>query len=136
MPAPNPFAKYQDVNLSTVNQGKLLLKVYDAAISFVREAKSRMETKDYSGRGLYIDRAFGAINELRITLNFEHNPKLADSLNQLYFFMTRQLSQASLKNDAKLLDDVIVLLSQLRNVWDEAVKKENGKPRQPANMTA
>lgn len=133
MPAENPYSKYQDVSLSTVHRGKLLLMVYDGAINFLREAKKRMEAKDFSGKGLFIDRAFGAINELRTTLNFESNHKLADSLNQLYSFMTRQLSQATLKNDTKSIDTVITLLSQLRETWVEAVKEDSGKAK-PANM--
>jgi len=98
--------------------------LYDAAIRFLEEAKKKMSAKDFSGRGLYLDRAFSAINELRTSLNFEHNRHLADSLNQLYFFMTKQLSNATLKNDIKSIDVVIGLLRGLRLAWEEALKKE------------
>jgi len=124
MPQPNPYSKYQDVRLSTTHKGNLILMMYDGAIRFLEEAKKKMAARDFSGRGLYIDRAFSAINELRTSLNFEHNKQLADSLNQLYFFMTKQLSNATLKNDIKSIDVVIELLRGLRLAWEEALKKE------------
>ena len=125
MAIPNPYVKYQNIRYSTVSRGNLLLMVYDGAIIFLEEAKNRMITKDFSGRGLYIDRAFGAINEMRNSLNFQVDNKLADSLNQLYFFMTKQLSRASLENDVKAVEIVIGLLKGLREVWKEAVKKDS-----------
>ena len=126
MPQPNPYSKYQDVRFSTTNKGSLILMMYDGAIRFLEEAKKKMAIKDFSGRGLNIDRAFSALNELRTSLQFEHDAKLADGLNQLYFFMTRQLSHASLKNDIKSVDLIIDLLKGLREAWKEAAVIEYG----------
>ena len=125
MAMPNPYAKYLNIRYSTVNRGCLLLMVYDGAINYLEEAKNRMMSGDFSGRGLYIDRAFGAINELRTCLNFQVDNKLADSLNQLYFFMTKQLSKASLENDVDAVEIVVGLLKGLREVWKEAVKDDS-----------
>lgn len=129
MPAPNPYSKYQNIRVSTVSRGELLVMVYDAAIRYLEEAKNKMIERDFSGKGLYIDRAFSALNELRKSLNFEVDKKLADSLNQLYFFMSKQISKASLDNDTHYIDNVIGLLSGLRNTWKQAAEKEkNAKP--------
>jgi len=137
MPRSNPYAKYEDVKFSTSNKGNLILLLYDGTIRFLEEAKKRMEVNDYSGKGLYLDRAFSAINELRTSLNFEADQKLADSLNQLYFFMTKQLSKATIDNDTKALDLVIELLRGLRVAWAVAVKKESANPSiKPANVSA
>jgi flagellar protein FliS len=125
MPTPNPYSKYPDVRFSTINKGNLVVMLYEGAIRFLEEAKNRMRVRDFAGKGMYIDRAFGAINELRGSLNFEAHEKLADSLNQLYFFMTKQISKASLSNDSKHLEIVIELLKGLKEAWEQAVKKEN-----------
>lgn len=137
MPRSNPYAKYEDVKFSTSHKGTLVLLLYDGTIRFLEEAKKRMEIRDYSGKGLYLDRAFSTINELRTSLNFEADQKLADSLNQLYFFMTKQLSKATLDNNTKSLEVVIELLRGLRGAWGEAVKKESANPSvKPANVSA
>jgi flagellar secretion chaperone FliS len=125
MTAPNPYARYQDTKFSTTNKGALIVMLYDGAIRFLEEAKNRMKVKDFGGKGYYIDKAYGAINELRASLNFNADKKLADSLNQLYFFMTKQLSKATLDNDTKAVDIVIDLLKGLKEAWEQAVKKEN-----------
>jgi flagellar protein FliS len=123
----NPYAKYQNIKVSTVNRGPLLLMVYDAAIRYLDEARSCMSKQDFSGKGIYLDRAFAAINELRVSLNYDHDPKLASALNQLYFFMTKQLSKATLKNDQKSVQVVIDLLKGLRLAWEQAVNEEKPK---------
>jgi flagellar protein FliS len=134
MPAPNPYAKYQDIRLSTVNKGNLVLVLYDGAIKFLEEAKSRMQTKDFAGKGLYLDRAFGAINELRSSLRYDYDKKLAESLNQLYYFMTKQLSLASIKNDVHCIETVIRLLKGLKEAWEEATRKENSNKTIDASL--
>jgi len=125
MTAPNPYAKYQDTRFSTTNKGALILLMYDGTIRFLEEAKKRMKAKDYAGKGLYIDRAYSAIIELRSSLKFDADKKLSDSLNQLYFFMSKQLSKASLDNDVKSVEVVIDLLKGLREAWEQAIKKES-----------
>ena len=137
MPKSNPYAKYEGVKFSTSNKGNLVLMLYDGSIRFLEEAQKRMISKDFSGKGLYLDRAFSAINELRVSLNFEADPKLADALNQLYFFMTKQLSKATIENDVEAVDAVIYLLQGLRETWGEVVKKESANPAiRPANVSA
>ena len=131
MPSPNPYSKYLNVRFSTVTKGNLVLLMYDGAINFLEEAKSRMIERDYSGKGIYLDRAFGVINELRTSLNFEVSQKLADSLNQLYFYMTKLLSKATLDNDVKAVETVLELLKGLRESWQQAAKETST----PTNKT-
>ena len=121
----NPYSRYQNVKVSTVNRGTLLVMVYDAAIRYLEEAKVKMIERDFSSKGLYIDRAFEALNELRKSLNFEASMELASSLNQLYFFMNKRLSHATLTNDTTAIDDILRLLRGLREAWKEAADKEN-----------
>ena len=136
MPSPNPYARYQNARVSTVNRGELLLMVYDACIRCLKEAKNKMIERDFSGKGLYIDRAYSALNELRKSLNFDADPKLADSLNQLYFFMSKQITKSSLENDPHPLDEVVKLLQGLREAWAEAAKAEsNTAPSAGANLS-
>lgn len=136
MPAPNPYARYQDTRFATTNKGTLIILLYDGTINFLVEAKKRMKNKDFAGKGVYIDRAYSAINELRSSLNFNADQKLSDSLNQLYFFMTKQLSKATLDNDTQAVDIVIDLLKGLRDAWEQAARKENSSVVQKLNSSA
>lgn len=121
----NPYAKLKNARVAGVNRGKMIVLVYDAAIQYIEEVKSCISKKDFSGKGIYLDKAFSAINELRVSLSYEHDEKLAGSLNQLYFYMTKQLSKATLENDSAPLNIVVELLRGLKESWQQAASDDS-----------
>lgn len=124
MPSPtNPYAKYKAVQFDTASQPQLILMTYDGAIRFAKEAKKRILAKDVSGKGLCIDRAFAAVAELRNSLNLGEGRDVAQSLNNLYYYLTKQLSKANLENATEPLDVVIEILTGLRDAWKELFEK-------------
>jgi flagellar protein FliS len=124
VPAPkNPYTEYEAVQFNTASQPQLILMTYDGAIRFTKEAKKRIMAKDISGKGLCIDRAFAAIAELRNSLNLGEGRDVAQSLNNLYYYLTKQLSRANLDNDIEPLDVVIEILTGLRDAWNELFER-------------
>ena len=124
MPAPkNPYTEYEAVQFNTAGQPQLILMTYDGAIRFTKEAKKRILAKDISGKGLCIDRAFAAIAELRNSLNLGEGRDVAQSLNNLYYYLTKQLSRANLDNATEPLDVVIEILTGLREAWNELFER-------------
>lgn len=124
MSAPsNPYAEYEAVQFNTATQPQLILMTYDGAIRFTKEARKRILSKDIPGKGLCIDRAFAAIAELRNSLNLGEGRDVAQSLNNLYFYLTKQLSKANLENSIEPLDLVIEILEGLREAWNELFKR-------------
>jgi flagellar protein FliS len=119
----NPYAEYKAVQFNTAGQPQLVLMTYDGAIRFAKEAKKRILAKDIPGKGLCIDRAFAAIAELRNSLNLGEGQDVAQSLNNLYFYLTKQLTKANLENDTEPLDVVIEILTGLRQAWEEMFNK-------------
>ena len=124
MVAPNnPYTEYEAVQFNTASQPQLILMTYDGAIRFAKEAKKRIMAKDISGKGLCIDRAFAAIAELRNSLNLGEGRDVAQSLNNLYYYLTKQLSRANLDNDIEPLNVVIEILTGLRDAWNELFER-------------
>ena len=119
----NPYAEYEAVQFNTATQPQLILMTYDGAIRFTKEAKKRILVKDIPGKGLCIDRAFAAVAELRNSLNLGEGRDVAQSLNNLYFYLTKQLSKANLENSTEPLDVVIEILESLREAWNEMFKR-------------
>lgn len=122
----NPFAQYRQVQVGTANQGNLILLVYEGAIRFSQQAKEKMKAEDIEGKGFYINKAYSAISELRKSLDFDTGEEIAASLEKLYLFMGRQLIQANIKNDPRLIESVISLLAQLRDAWKQIIRSPNG----------
>ncbi len=120
----NPYQTYNQVQVETSDQKKLILMVYDAAARFCKEARTAMTRGDVHNKSHSIQRAYDAIAELRKSLNMEKGGEVAEGLNKLYAFLGHQLTIANLNNDTEVMDSVITVLTDLRGTWAEAFEKE------------
>lgn len=115
------FSNYKKTSVTSASREKLLLMMYEAAIKFTKKAIIACETKDIAERGLNIGKAYDIVMELNNTLNFEVGGELARNLEQLYMFMTEQLTKANVSGDAASLHVVLKLLTTLNDGWVKAV---------------
>ncbi len=112
---------YFQTNVSTTDQGQLLILLYDGALKFLQLAREKMLEKDYAAKGIYISKVIDIINELANTLNLEKGGSLAENLNNLYFLCTTRLLQANLKMNVEQLDTVVHILSGLRSAYAQII---------------
>lgn len=128
----NAYQKYKDTSIQSASREKLLLMLYEGAIRFVKRAAQACDEKDIAERGHNIGKAFDIIMELSNTLNHDVGGDISKNLEQLYMFITDQLTKANVTGDRKYLDTSLKLLETLYSGWVEAVEKlkreENGKP--------
>lgn len=117
------YQKYKTTSVQSASKEKLLLMLYEGAIRFIKQAILAVEKKDIAGRGLNIGRAYDIVVELSNTLNFEAGGDLAKNLEQLYMFVTEQLTKANVKNDKKPLEDALKIMETLYTGWVGAVEK-------------
>ena len=113
----NGVSAYQEASITTESKGRLIVMLYEGAIKFLKLAISELEAKNYEAKGLYINRAQDIINELNTVLDMEAGGEIAVNLRQLYLFMNRHLSQASIKCDPQMIREVIALLEELNKGW-------------------
>jgi flagellar protein FliS len=114
---------YFQTQVSTTTQGDLLIMLFDAALKFLGQAKEKMAEKNYAQKGILISKALDILTELQGTLNSSKGGELADRLQKLYFFCSSRLLTANLKMDATKIDEVVHILTGLRDAFNEA----NGK---------
>ena len=113
---------YASVGLETgvvaSNPHQLITMLFDGALAAILKAKHHMQLGHVADKGTAISKAIMIIDSgLRGGLNLEKGGDLAENLNGLYSFMTQRLMQANLQNDPALLDEVQVLLNDLRSAW-------------------
>jgi flagellar protein FliS len=113
----NGISAYQDTSVSTQNNGRLIVMLYDGAIKFLRLAVDSIKTEDFEAKSKYINKAIDIINELNTVLDMEAGGDIASNLRQLYSFMTRHISQASINKDPQAIQEVITLLEELNQGW-------------------
>jgi flagellar protein FliS len=124
----NAYQKYKTTSVQSASREKLLLMLYEGAIRFVKQAIKACEEKNIADRGLYIGRTYDIVLELNNTLDHKVGGEIAKNLEQLYMFMTDQLTQANINGNKKHLEDVLKLLTTLHSGWKEAIenlKKED-----------
>ena len=127
--------QYVTTQVGTADRLQLVIMLYDGAISFLGQAKEKMAAQDAAGKGLLIGRALDIIAELNASLNFQAGHELATNLFHLYNFMTSHLTKANLNWDLAALEEVLSILTQLREAWVEVAYRarkgeldENGGP--------
>ena len=108
---------YRQTEVQSRTPLELVVLLYDGAITFVTAARTAIECHDVPGRTRAISRAMAIISELQSTLDLEAGGAVATSLDGLYFYITRRLVDASFKRDVKALDEVVGLLTPLRDAW-------------------
>ena len=111
------IAAYQDTTVTTQNKGRLIVMLYDGAIKFLNLAIRELEAQNYEAKGMYINKAQDIINELNVVLDTEAGGEIAANLRKLYCFMNNRLSQANIKRDPQMIQDVINLLEELNQGW-------------------
>ena len=88
---------YFQTKVGTTDQGQLLLMLYDGALTFIQQARTKMIANDYAGKGILISKVIDIINELSASLNMDKGGSLAVNLNNLYLLCTARLLRANLK---------------------------------------
>ena len=114
---------YKTVELETTvmsaSPHKLVLMLYDGAISAINKAKAGLEIKDIAQKGNAISKAIDIVeNGLKSSLDMKVGGELAVRLSMLYDYMCDSLLAANIRNDVAKLDEISRLLNQLRAAWE------------------
>lgn len=118
---------YFKTNVSTTDQGHLLIMLYDGALKFLAQAREKMIARDFAAKGILISKVIDIINELSGSLNMEKGGSLATNLNNLYVLCTARLLRANLKLDLDSLDSVVKILEGLRSAYSEILNRPEVK---------
>ena len=114
----NGIKAYQETAVCTQNRGQLVVMLYEGAIKFLKQAIADLEREDYASKGIRIAKAVDIIIELNTVLDMDKGGEIAQNLRSLYNFMHHHLSEANLKKDTRMIQDVINLLQELKQGWE------------------
>jgi len=92
--------------------------LYDGAVRFLNQAKESIESKNIEESHNRITRAQDIIMELILSLNLEAGA-IAKKLYNLYLYMNQRLMEANMHKKNEPIDEVIKLLVELKEVWDQ-----------------
>lgn len=110
---------YQNNQVTTAPQKKLIIMLYDGAIKNLKLAKMAMEEKEIEKTNNHLIKAQNIIMELMTTLNFEAGGEVAKNLHQLYDYMYRKLIRANIDKDIDGINEVEKYMEELRDTWEQ-----------------
>jgi len=97
---------------------RLVQMLLEGALGKIAVVKGLMLRKNQAKKGEIISQVISIIIGLRCSLNKEAGGEVATNLDNLYDYIERQLLQANMKNDTEILDEVSVLLKEIKSGWD------------------
>ena len=97
---------------------RLIQMLLDAALEKIAKAKGFMLNKKIQDKGENIGMAISIIDVLRASLDMQAGGEVSQNLQSLYDYMTRRLTEANVRNDVAMLDEVVNLLIPIKQAWD------------------
>ena len=116
----NASNAYKQNSVTTASPGELTLMLYNGCLKFLTKAKKAIEDKNIEERNNNIQRAQAIIYELMSTLNMDI--EISKEMLPLYDYMTRRLTDANVKNDIAIIEEVEGLVTEFRDTWKEVIK--------------
>ena len=126
--ARNIAQNYRKAQLNTASPGQRVVLMYEGLHKELMKSKNLIVNiqKDIAN----IEKAHNSIAlseqiilELKLALDMDNGGELAQNLSNLYDFWIVQLSETNMKKDAKVLNPIIDMVSELKDTWREAAKK-------------
>ena len=112
--------KNNSVNYASKNQ--LLLMLVDGAVKFAKIARQAILDKDIKKAHDNIIKTEDIFTELRVTLDQTAGDWAVKMFN-VYGFINEKLFEANIKKDVKVMDEVIPLIEEVRDIWYESEKR-------------
>lgn len=116
----NPYANYKEQSLSTMTQGEMLKTLYDGLLKKVVQAQLGFKKNDNTLINESLIKAQLILKHLQTTL--DRNYEIANNLDALYDYCLHLIVQANIKKDAGSLDEVIKIITSLRDAYVQADK--------------
>ena len=136
MPINKGYAAYQNTNIKTASQGKLVVLLYEAAVKNLKNAESlideenKIKPSNMEKFGKFLQKAQAIITELQVSLDMEKGGEIAKNLMSLYIYFNQELISVNIKHDKTKLEYIEQQMSELVKAWKEASASASQTPVQ------
>ena len=115
--------QYKLVQITTASPGEVLVALFDGLFRFLLVAKHTLpHATKRAQAGEALSKAHAIVSELYANLDRPQYPDLVDNLMRVYEYCLSRITHANLKNDARAVDDVIRVLTPVREGFAHVVK--------------
>lgn len=118
----NGYNIYKNNSVNYSSKEQLLLMLVDGAVKFSKIGRQAILNKDVKTAHDNLIKTQDIFTELRASLDVSVG-EWAVQLFEVYGFIHQRLVQANIKKDINMIDEVIPLIEQIRDLWHEAYKR-------------
>lgn len=118
----NGYNIYKNNSVNYASKEQLLLMLVDGAVKFSKIARQAIVDKDIKKAHSNIVKTEDIFTELRVSLDTSAG-EWAEQLFKVYEFINEKLFEANMKKNLEIMDEVIPLIEDVRDLWYEAERK-------------
>ncbi len=118
----NPYNAYKQNSVNMASKEQLLLMLVDGAVKYTKIARLAIIQKDIPRAHKELIRVQDIFTELMVTMDKSVGNYMQDVYN-LYDFIKKELSKANMKKDIEIIDKVLPVIEEIRDMWHEVAKK-------------
>lgn len=122
----NAFNTYKSNSVNFASKDQLLLMLVDGASKFSKIGRQAIIDKDVKKAHENIVKTQNIFYELMATMDVSKGGQWAESLMQVYEFIARRLADANIKKSEEIMNEIIPLIEDVRDTWNEAYKVSKG----------
>ncbi|WP_029453486.1 flagellar export chaperone FliS [Clostridium algidicarnis] len=116
----NAYNVYKNNSVNFASKEQLLLMLLDGAVKFSKIGRQAIEDKDIKKAHENIVKTQDIFYELINSLDVPKGGQWAEGLLKVYEFIIDRLVNSNIKKDINIMDEVIPLIEDVRNTWEEA----------------
>lgn len=118
----NGYSVYKTNSVNYASKEQMLLMLVDGAVSFAKRGRIAIEEKNIAKAHEYLIKTQKIFFELMASLDRDAG-EWANQIFMVYQFINEKLSEANIKKDVKIVDEVLPLIEDIRDIWHEAYNK-------------
>ena len=122
----NAFNTYKNNSVNFASKDQLLLMLVDGAAKFSKIGRQAILDKDAKKAHENIIKTQNIFYELMTSLDVEKGGQWAEKLMNIYDFIVRRLADANIKKSEEIMNEIIPLIDDVRETWNEAYKVSKG----------
>ena len=119
---PNAYNVYKNNSVNYASKDQLLLMLVDGAVKFARISSQAIIEKDVKKAHTNLMKTQEIFVELMVSLNMEQ-AEWTNDLMQIYAFIKEKLVEVNMKKDIKIMDEILPLIEEVRDLWYETDKR-------------
>lgn len=117
----NGYNVYKNNSVNYASKDQLLLMLVDGAVKFAKMSRQAILDKDIQKAHVNLIKTQDIFIELIVTLDVE-KAEWTKELMQIYTFIKDKLVEVNMKKDIKIMDEILPLIEEVRDLWHEAYK--------------